>query len=75
MKGNWMENMDRRLCILGFDKEKSLIGSSQHPEMEISMEPSAALQSPPYPAPPVRVPPPRLSGAPTKSCKNLFPSP
>lgn len=45
-----MENMDcvsHRLCILGFDKEKSLNGSSQHPEMEISMEPSAALQSPP----------------------------
>lgn len=40
--------MDCRLFILGFDKEKSLNGSSQHPEMEISMEPSA-LQPPPPP--------------------------
>lgn len=34
-----------RLCIPGLDKEKSLSSFVQHPGMEISMEPSAALQS------------------------------
>lgn len=37
--------MSCRLCILGLDKERSLNSSLQHPEMDISMEPSAPLQS------------------------------
>ena len=64
-----------RLCILGLDKERSLSSFVRHPKLEISMEPSAALQSLSTLLSAVRPPPPCLSGAPTRSCKNLFPSP